>query len=60
MHHAQRAQVVFVHERVFGEGQDDGWDDEGEGDFLVLDDAAELLQVEALHHVDRDAFVDCL
>ncbi len=45
---------------MFGEGKDDGWDDEGEGDLLFLDGAVELLQLEALHHVDRDALVDCL
>jgi len=60
VHHAQGAEAVFCYERVFGEGRDDGWDYEGECDLLVLDDAAELLELEALHYVDCDAFVDCL
>ena len=47
--HAQGAEVVFVHDRVFPQKQDDGWHDVGEGDLLVLDNGAELLEVEFGH-----------
>jgi hypothetical protein len=60
MHHAQRAQIVLVDERVFCEGEDDGRDHEGEGNCFILDGPAEKLQLKALHDVDAQASIDWL
>jgi hypothetical protein len=57
MHHSEGREVVFIDKRVFGEEKDDGGNDVSDGDFMALDDLAELFYVESLHYDYADSAV---
>ena len=50
VHHADRAEVVLFDYWVLAEEQHDRRDDVGEGDLVLLDEAAEVFEVEFRHH----------
>ncbi len=56
--HADRAEVVVGDDGVFAQEQDDGRDDVGEGDFVVLDGFAEVFDVEFGHDNEGEAVVE--
>lgn len=60
VHHPQTGEVVFVHDWVFAQEEDDGGHDVAEGDAVVLDVGAPFLQVEFLHYYQVVALVEGL
>ena len=58
MHEAQRLEIELVDNWDFGERESHGRDDVGDSDLLLLDELAELPQIESLHNVRGDAAVE--
>ena len=58
--HPKRAKIVLVHHGMFAQEKYDRRDDVGEGDFLVVNNTAELLDIEFRHYDEREAGVEGL
>ena len=58
--HAEATEIVFVNDGMLAEKQDDGRNDVGESNLVVLDNGTELLNLEFRHDDESETGVETL